>query len=104
MAVYRAPTGNFNLFLNRLYDIIKTLYKVELQLIIYGNVNIEYITDNDKKRQVDAVLLTYNLSAIVYYKYYSILQYSIIIIIIITIVYLILIPLYFQLFHHLKFI
>jgi len=26
MAVYRAPTGNFNLFLNRLDDIIKTLY------------------------------------------------------------------------------
>jgi len=28
------PTGNFNLFLNRLDDIIKTLYKVELKLMI----------------------------------------------------------------------
>jgi len=29
MTAYRAPTGNFNLFLNRLDDIIKTLYKVD---------------------------------------------------------------------------
>jgi len=33
MAVYSAPTGNFNLFLNRLDDIRKTLYKVDIQLI-----------------------------------------------------------------------
>jgi len=37
MAVYRAPTGNLNLFLNRLDDIIKTLYKVDLQLTICGD-------------------------------------------------------------------
>jgi len=67
MAVYRAPTGNFNLFLHRLDDIIKTLYKVDLQLIICGDINIDYLTDNDKHRQRDAVLLTYNLSATVYF-------------------------------------
>jgi len=67
MAVYRAPTGNFNLFPNRLDDIIKTLYKVDLQLIICGDINIGYLTDNVKKRQLDAVLLTYNLSSTVYF-------------------------------------
>jgi exonuclease III len=67
MAVYRAPTGNFNLFRNRLDDIIKALYKVDLKLIICGDINIYYLTDNDKKRQFDAVLLTYNLSAIVHF-------------------------------------
>jgi len=67
MTVYRAPTGNFNLFLNRLDDIIKTLYKVDLKLIICGDINIDYLTDNDKKRHLDAVLLTYNLSAIVHF-------------------------------------
>jgi len=40
----------FNLFPNRLDDIIKTLYKVDLKLIICGNINIDYLTDNDKKR------------------------------------------------------
>ena len=67
MAVYSAPTGNFNLFLNRLDDIFKTLYRVDSRLIICGDINIDYITDNDKKRQLDAVLLTYNLSAIVHF-------------------------------------
>ena len=50
IAVYRAPTGNFNLFLNRLDDIIKTLYKANLQLIICGDINTHYLTANDKKK------------------------------------------------------
>ena len=49
-AVYRASNGNFNLFLNRLDDIIKTLYKANLQFIICGDINIDYLTDNDKKK------------------------------------------------------
>jgi len=64
---YRAPTENFNLFLNRLDDILKTLYTGDTQLIICGDINTDYFTDNDKKRQLDAVLLTYNLSATVYF-------------------------------------
>ena len=55
------------MFLNRPDDIIKTLYKVDLQLIICGDINIDYLTDNIKKRQFDAVFLTYNLSTIVYF-------------------------------------
>ena len=51
MAIYRAPTGNFNLFLHRLDDILKTLYKVDTQLIICGDINIDYLTDNDKKEE-----------------------------------------------------
>jgi hypothetical protein len=47
-AVYKAPTGNFNLFLNELDDIIKTLYEVDLKLIIYSDINIDYLIDNDK--------------------------------------------------------
>ena len=49
MAVYRVPTQNFNLFLNRLDDILKTLYKVDTQIVICGHINIDYFTDNDKK-------------------------------------------------------
>jgi hypothetical protein len=78
MAVYRAPTGNFNLFPNRLDDIIKILYKVDLKLIKCGDINVDYLTDNDKKRKLDAMLLTYNLSALVHFptrsQGYSVLQ------------------------------
>jgi hypothetical protein len=68
MAVYRAPTSNFNLFLNGLDGIIKTFYKVDLKLIICGDINIDYLTDSDKKRQLDAMLLTYSLSTIVHFS------------------------------------
>ena len=50
MAIYRAPTGNFNLFLDRLGDIIKTHYKGDLTLIVCVDLNTDYLTDNDKKR------------------------------------------------------
>jgi exonuclease III len=52
MAVYRAPTGNFNLFLNGLDGIIRTLYKADLKLIICGDININYLTDSDKKKNL----------------------------------------------------
>jgi hypothetical protein len=67
MVVCRAPNVNFNLFLNGLDGIIKTLYKVDLKLIICGDINIDHLIDSDEKRQLDAVLLTYNLSAIVHF-------------------------------------
>jgi hypothetical protein len=65
MVVYRAPTGNFNLFLNRLDDSIKSIYRASLNLVLYGDINIDYLTENDRKRQLDSLLQTYNLTAIV---------------------------------------
>ena len=50
MAVFRAPNGSFNLSLNGLDGIIKTLYEVDLKLIICGDINIDYLTDSDKKK------------------------------------------------------
>jgi exonuclease III len=65
LAVYRAPNSNFNLFLNGLDNIINSLFKGELKFIICGDINIDYSIDSEKKRQLDALLQSYNLSAIV---------------------------------------
>jgi len=65
MAVYRAPTGNFNLFVNRLDDSLKSIYRANLNLIFCGDINIDYLTENDRKRHFDSMLQTYNLTAIV---------------------------------------
>jgi len=62
MTVYRAPSGNFNLFLKRLDDILKSLYRADLKIIICGDININYLTEGDRKSQLDAVLLTYGLT------------------------------------------
>jgi hypothetical protein len=65
MVVYRAPNGNFNLFLNRLDNSIKSIYRANSNLILCGDINIDYLTENDRKRQLDSLLQTYNLTAIV---------------------------------------
>lgn len=65
MVVYRAPTGNFNPFLNRLDDSIKSIYRTNSNLILCGDINIDYLTENDKKRRLNSVPQIYNLTAIV---------------------------------------
>jgi len=50
------------LFLNGLDRILKSLYKVDLKFIICGGIN--YLTDSDGKKKLDAVLLSYYLSSI----------------------------------------
>jgi hypothetical protein len=47
-------------------SIIKSLYKVNIKFIICGEINIDCLAVSDKKRQLDAMLLTYNLSPIVH--------------------------------------
>jgi len=59
MTVYRAPTGNFEVFINRLDSILKTLYRADSKLIVCGDINIDYLSDSEKKRQLDAVLLSF---------------------------------------------
>jgi len=39
MAVYRAPTDNFNLFLKRLDEILKSLYRADSKFILCGDIN-----------------------------------------------------------------
>ena len=55
MVVYRAPTGNFNLFLNSLVDSIRSIYRANQNLILCGDINIDYLTENNKKRQLDSL-------------------------------------------------
>jgi hypothetical protein len=59
---YRAPSGCFSFFL-RLGRILNSLYKVDLKFIICGDIN--YLTDSVGTRQLDAMLLSYNLPSIV---------------------------------------
>jgi exonuclease III len=63
ITVYRAPCGNLVSFLSGLDCIIKSLHKAELKLIICGDIN----TDNERRKQLDAVSLTYNLAATVHF-------------------------------------
>jgi hypothetical protein len=45
--------------------ILQSLYNPKVDLILCGDININYLIDNDRVRQVNAVLNSYNLVSIV---------------------------------------
>ena len=45
--------------------ILQLLYTPTLHIIIYGNININYLTESEKKNQLDTLLLSYNLTSII---------------------------------------
>ena len=64
IAIYRAPSGNFDLFLSK-FDVIRNLYTATLEYIVCGDINIDYLNDSDRKNWLDALLKTYNLKSVV---------------------------------------
>jgi hypothetical protein len=46
-AIYRAPSGNFDLFINKLGVILRKLYTATLEYIICGDIN--YLVGSDRK-------------------------------------------------------
>ena len=56
IAIYRAPSGNFELFLSKLDTILRKLHTATLEYIICGDINIDYLINNDRKTRLDALL------------------------------------------------
>jgi len=63
--LFGAPSGNFDLFLSKLDAVLRNLYTATLEYILCGDINIDYISDSDRKSQLDALLITYNLTSTV---------------------------------------
>jgi hypothetical protein len=59
--MYRAPSGDINEFLQKLDAILKYLYSPKSEFIICGDININYLTENNRKPQINSLLKTYNL-------------------------------------------
>jgi hypothetical protein len=45
--------------------ILQKLYNNKHNIVICGEVNVNYLIDNNRKRQLDAILSSYNLAGIV---------------------------------------
>ena len=60
IATYRAPSGNFDLFITKLDTILRKLYTSTIEYIICGDINIDNLVDSDRKSQLGALLKTYN--------------------------------------------
>jgi hypothetical protein len=61
LTVYRSPSGNFDIFLEKLDNILNTLHNNKSEFIICGDVNINYLENCDKRQQLDVLLGTNNL-------------------------------------------
>jgi len=65
ITIYRAPSGNFTYFLQRLDNVLKFLNTPSTCLILCGDLNINCLVESDQKRLLDNLLLMYNLRGIV---------------------------------------
>jgi exonuclease III len=65
LAVYRSPSGNFSNFLTNLDSVLQKLFSSKLTFIICGDININYLADSYKNKQLDSILYSFNLRSIV---------------------------------------
>ena len=54
-------TGNFSYFLSSLESILNQLYTNSINIIICGDININYLDNTNSKLQLDSLLLSYDL-------------------------------------------
>ncbi len=60
ICVYRAPCGNFDIFMNKLEIILNSLYRHNTEFILHGNINMNYLEPSHRKNQLDNLLGTFN--------------------------------------------
>ena len=63
--ICRSPSGNFTYFMQQLDNILQVLSTSATHIIIGGDLNINYLAESSQRRQLDNLLLTYNLKSIV---------------------------------------
>jgi exonuclease III len=51
IAIYTAPSGNFDIFFSKLDSVLKKLFTVTVDFIICGDVNMNFLVDSDRKNQ-----------------------------------------------------
>jgi hypothetical protein len=50
--IHRSPSSNFHLFVIKLETIIKKLYKLDIQIIICGDINTNYLVESNGKKTI----------------------------------------------------
>jgi exonuclease III len=61
VCIYRAPDGNFHLFLNNLEKVIQKVQLKRKRVILCGDWNVNFMEDSVKLQELKDLLLLYNL-------------------------------------------
>jgi exonuclease III len=65
LTVYKSRNGNFTNFLTKMELILQNICKRKAKVIVCGDFNVNYMVNSCRKRQLDALLLSFNLCSIV---------------------------------------
>jgi hypothetical protein len=65
LTIYRSPSGNFSNFINLLENIVHSLYNPKIDLIICGDMNVSYLEESSRVKQLNALMKTINLVNVV---------------------------------------
>jgi hypothetical protein len=57
LSVYRAHSGNFSNFMLKMDGVLKSLYTPKTEFITCGDFNVDYLTDNYKKNQLNSLII-----------------------------------------------
>jgi endonuclease/exonuclease/phosphatase family metal-dependent hydrolase len=60
-------SGNFTNFMQKMDEALKSLYKLKTEIIICGDFNIDYITDNYKKINLSPIIFLVLLTFLLEY-------------------------------------
>jgi hypothetical protein len=66
LSLYRRPAGDFNQFIENLYDTLKYLYKPKAEFLICGDINTDYLIESNQKK---TVLIINNIYSITYSRF-----------------------------------
>ena len=58
VSIYRSPSGDFIIFLKKLEGVLNSLSKYSINLIIAGDFNVNFMTDNIKRNHLTSLLET----------------------------------------------
>ena len=64
ITIYRAPIGNFELFLSKLDTVLRNLYTTTVDFILVGDINVDCMVNKDRKSKLDSLLKSYMVNII----------------------------------------
>jgi hypothetical protein len=65
ITIYRSSTGNFDFFLCNLEIVLQKPYNSTLHIIIGGDINVDYRVESEKKKQLDNLFHSFNVTSII---------------------------------------
>ena len=65
LCIYRSPTGNFTTFLMHLEAILTQLHTNASNLIVCGDINVNYLQESRNKSLLNSLLVSFNLHSAV---------------------------------------